>query len=359
MVAPPNAFMDRVPDHAAVAETVSWAKRTVRPGAGKLVNGVLRALTRLRQEQLPTTDPRARDWWDHQDVVPLESGEALLLGEAVFSSHTATRLAEQSSLCDELIDGWIRSTGWENTQLRAHHCLARPPLFLHEGDAPGRLWTGSHDELIATLAANPEARVQDPGSAKVIEATRALSPRLIVDFCAGRGTKTRQLSSIHPEAEILATDVNEARMMDLLNTFEGHDRIRAVRPNDLRDVIGTVDLLVLDVPCSNTGVLPRRSQARYRLTPRRQAGLSKLQKSIVMDTVPLLAPGAHLLYSTCSLEPGENQRIANWIESRYEVTTERTGLAEPTGRPGDDPGSYSDGGFHALFKGRGETSDGS
>jgi len=350
-------FMDRVPDHAAVAETVSWAKRTVRPGAGKLVNGVLRAVTRLRKELLPATDPRSRDWWDHRDVVPLETGEALLLDETVFSGHTATRLAEQASLCDELIDGWIRASGWENTQLRAHHCLARPPLFLHEGDTPGRLWTGSHDELVTLLARNPEARVQDPGSARVVEATRTLSPGLIVDFCAGRGTKTRQLASLHPEAEILATDVNESRMTDLLNTFEGHDRIRAVRPNDLRDVIGTVDLLVLDVPCSNTGVLPRRSQARYRLTPRRQAGLSKLQKGIVTDTVPLLAPGAHLLYSTCSLEPGENERIARWIESRYEVITERTGLVEPAGRPGDDPGSYSDGGFHALFRGRGDAAE--
>ena len=345
-------FMDRVPDHAAVGETVAWAKRAVRPGAGNLVNGVLRAVTRLRKETLPKDHEWARGWWDLRNVIPLESGEALLLNEDVFSKHTATRLGEQSSLCDDLIDGWIRSKGWENTQIRAHHCLARPPIFLHEGDQPGRVWSGSHEELMALLSANPEARVQDPGSAKVVEATRGLTPKVIVDFCAGRGTKTKQLASMHPDAVIYATEVNEARMQDLLVNFEGHDRIRAIKPSDLRDVIGTVDLLLLDVPCSNTGVLPRRTQARYRVNARRQAGLSRLQKSIITDTVPLLAPGAHLLYATCSLEPNENERIAKWIESRYEVTAETMGLAEPRGRPGDDPTEYADGGFHALLKGR-------
>ena len=54
-------FMDRIPDHAAVAETVAWAKRKIRPGAGGLVNGVLRAITRLRGERLPVDDERSRN----------------------------------------------------------------------------------------------------------------------------------------------------------------------------------------------------------------------------------------------------------------------------------------------------------
>ena len=71
----------------------------------------------------------------------------------------------------------------------------------------------------------------------------------------------------------------------------------------------------------------------------------------------MLAPGANLLYSTCSLEPGENEKIAKWIEGRWEVDTLKSATAEPRGVPGDPPESYADGGFHALFQGRTTTTE--
>ena len=355
-------FMDRIPDHAAVAETVSWAKRSIRQGAGGMVNGVLRAITRLRKETLPAEDPRAREWWEHRDIIPLETGEALLLDEPVFSDDRLTRVGEQASLGNELLLGWVGARGWACAQERASHCLARPPIFIHEPGSPSRPWEGSHAELVELLESVPDARVQDPGSARAIMSTSELEPRTIVDFCAGRGTKTRQLAELHPDAEIFATDVNDARLEDLRRTFEGHPRVHAVEPAGLRDVIGQVDLLVLDVPCSNTGVLPRRPQARYRIDDERRASLARLQKEIVSETVNLLAPGAHLLYITCSIEPGENETIARWIEKRYEVEVLTCRQLEPTGHPGGAREAYADGGFHALFAGRGseeEPSEGS
>ena len=346
-------FMDRIPDHAAVAETVGWAKRKIRPGAGGLINGVLRAITRLRSERLAVDDERSRNWWDHRDIIPLESGESLRLEEPVFSEDPATRLGQQSSLGDGLLLGWIGAQGWTCTRKRAHHCLARPPIHLHHGTDHCQVWDGSHSELVELLQTDPTARVQDRGSARVIESTGSLSPKVIVDFCAGRGTKTKQLALLHPDAAIFATDVNEVRLSDLRRVFEGHPTVRAVEPGDLREVMGAVELLVLDVPCSNTGVLPRRPQARYRLDDESRNSLSRLQKRIVTETVSLLAPGANLLYSTCSLEPGENERIAKWIEGRYEVETLTRSMVEPRGVPGDPPEVYADGGFHAIFAGRG------
>lgn len=345
-------FMDRIPDHAAVAETVAWAKKRIRPGAGGLINGVLRAITRLRSELLPVDDERSRNWWDHRDIIPLESGESLLLEEPVFTENPAIRLGQQSSLGDSLLLGWIGAQGWICTRQRAHHCLARPPIHLHQGTDECTVWEGSHAELVALLQSDPTARVQDRGSARVIESTRSLSPKVIVDFCAGRGTKTKQLALLHPDAQIFATDVNEVRMSVLRKVFEGHPSVRAVEPGDLREVMGAVDLLVLDVPCSNTGVLPRRPQARYRFNDDSRDSLSRLQKRIVTETVSLLAPGANLLYSTCSLETGENDKIAKWIEDRYEVETITKLMVEPRGVPGDPAEAYADGGFHAIFAGK-------
>lgn len=342
-------FMDRIPDHAAVAESVDWAKRVVRPGAGGLVNGVLRAVARLRAETLPREDERTACWWLHRDLVPLESGEALRLEEPIFAEDAAMRLAQQASLGEELLVGWIDAQGWECAQQRARHCIARPPIFLHRADETKVPWNGSHAELAELLSTEPAARVQDPGSAMPVEATHALQPKLIVDYCAGRGTKTKQLALLHPNAEILATDVDMTRLRDLRAAFEGHDRVRVLEPAALGRVLARVDLLLLDVPCSNTGVLPRRPQARYRFNAERSASLGRLQKQIVEEATPLLAPGAHLLYATCSLEPMENERQATWIQKRFNVAVCSQGRIEPRGVPGDPPEAYADGGFHALF----------
>lgn len=342
-------LLDGVPDHAAVDEAVRWAKHTVRPSAGSFVNGVLRAVTRLRSEVLPASHEDAQTWWNHQDLIPLENGEVLRLNQAILPEDHTARVAIQASLAEDLFRSWIDAVGWDRAVSRARHCLARAPVILFHADGTSAPWTDSHAELGQRLIEEPEARVQDRTSAAAVEATRDLQPRVIVDYCAGRGTKTKQLAQIHPNAEILASDVDEERHRSLAKTFAGHDRVKVVKPGEFVQRIGQVDLLVLDVPCSNTGVLPRRPQARYRFQDTRLKSLTRLQKEIVEEASVLLAPGAHLLYTTCSLEPEENQHQARWIEKRFDARAVRNRLIEPTGDPGDPPHRYADGGFHALF----------
>lgn len=341
-------LMEGVPDHAAVDESVVWTKRVVRPNAGGLVNGVLRAVTRLRGEIVPRTEEDARTWWLHRDLMPLESGDALRLAQPVFPEDHTPRVALQASLGDELLRSWIGAVGWKTAVARANHCLARAPIVVYRADGSHAPWNGSHAELTKLLEDEPEARIQDPASAAAVECTRELEPRLIVDYCAGRGTKTKQLAQLHPQAEIFASDRDEDRRGYLARTFAGHDRVRVVEPGGYESMIGRVDLLLLDVPCSNTGVLPRRPQARYRFNEARTKSLNQLQKEIVEESSVLLAPGAHLLYATCSLEPAENERQARWIARRFDARLLRERLLEPRGLPGGAPGAYSDGGFHVL-----------
>ena len=342
-------FMDGIPDHAAVDETVRWSKQTVRKGAGGFVNGILRALIRLRGELLPVGHEDARSWWLHRDLIPLESGTAWKLTKGVLPEDPATRLAVQASLGDELVLSWIGSAGWDTTVQRASHCLLRPPITIARPDGGFEPWSEGIEGLRARLAQEPGSRVQDRTSAQAVEATRGLNPRCIVDFCAGRGTKTRQLALVHPEAKILAGDTNDERREDLYKAFEGHDRVEVVEPRRYGSVLGAVDLLVLDVPCSNSGVLPRRPQARYRYNRERLRSLRTLQKQIVEESVPLLGPGAHVLYSTCSLEPAENEEQADWIARRFDARITEQRSTEPRGFPGRDDQPYSDGGFHALL----------
>ena len=346
--------MDGIPDHAAVDETVNWAKRNIRQGAGNFVNGVLRSLIRLRGEELPATDADAGSWWKRRDLIPLESGGALHLREAILPDDHATRLAIQASLGDELLLSWIGSVGWEAALMRARHCLARAPIVIHRKDGESYVWTGAQGSLHAELQGETESRVQDRTSAAAVDSTSMLQPRLIVDYCAGRGTKTRQLALRHPNAEILAYDKDPERRKDLARAFKDHAKVRVVQREGCEDAIGQVDLLLLDVPCSNSGVLPRRPQARYRFNEERTRSLVQLQKQMVTESSVLLAPGGHMLYTTCSLEPMENERQVSWIRKRFEAEVLKERRHEPSGLPGDPPEAYSDGGFHALLTRGGE-----
>ena len=107
-----------------------------------------------------------------------------------------------------------------------------------------------------------------------------------------------------------------------------------------------VDRLVLDVPCSNTAVLARRPEARYRFSAATIESLAELQRAIIEQTIHLLHPGGHLLYSTCSLEPAENHEQVEWIRRRFAAQLVHQSLTTPSGTGT----SYHDGSYHALLR---------
>ena len=110
------------------------------------------------------------------------------------------------------------------------------------------MFSGDHRELEALLEAHPPARVQDPAAAAAVNATADLRPKLIVDACAGKGTKARQLHETHPHARIIASDKNADRLAVLRAVADRTDRLEVIEPGRMRDLVGRVDMLVLDVP---------------------------------------------------------------------------------------------------------------
>jgi len=359
-------LMDRIPEHAAVDETVEWAKRRLRAGAGGLVNAVLRGVsgmreTRMSREIFAALDPEACD------TLPLDDGGGWKLAKAVFSASPPERLAQKSGLPLHLLLRWINRFGMNAARDLALHTLAQPPIVVHELPAgmegtesiagtDAVTWTGDHAQLLAALQAYPAARVQDLASARAIESTRALRPGIIVDACAGRGTKSLQLAKLHPDAEVVASEPDERRRASLRETAAraaraGLGKIRVAEGDDLRELLGKADLLVLDVPCSNTGVLPRRVEAAHRMSPASMESLVKLQRSIAESHLPLLKSGGALLYATCSLEPEENERQAEWLTARLGRVQPTIERLTPKGLPGGGATSYRDGAFVALWTG--------
>ena len=139
-------------------------------------------------------------------------------------------------------------------------------------------------------------------------------------------------------------------MAALRETFDGHPRIEVVAFEALEGWRRRADLLVLDVPCSNTGVLARRVEAKYRFSPETLASLVDLQRQIIADTLSLLGDQGHLLYATCSIEDAENEKQAEWLVRWHPARIVSSVRRLPSSGPGDPPTQYSDGGFFALLK---------
>ncbi|MFP4144497.1 MAG: transcription antitermination factor NusB [Phycisphaeraceae bacterium] len=350
-------FMPGLPDYAVVDESVRLAKKMVRPGAGGLVNAVLRKLTKF-----PAYVDDTAAWAPAEDRLPCGPG-SLVLSEPLLPpiAPLDEHLAAATSHPAHLVRRWMQEHSPGVATFLAHHGTLTPPTlvsvedgFDREADDPRWLsheqpgyiaWQGTHEELVAFLAERPERRVQDPSAAQPVASLRELGFSAALDYCAGMGTKTSQLALEHPGATIYASDPMPARQEALEQLGEEVEAVRAVDPETARQQ--RVELLLLDVPCSNTGVLARRPEAKYRFTRQSLRSVCNLQRQVIRESLPTLAPGGHLLYSTCSIERAENQEQVAWLldETGGELVRER--LLLPAGLGDRD---YRDGGYHALVR---------
>lgn len=371
-------FMPRLPAYAVVDESVELAGQWLRPGARGLVNAVLRRVAELISETQPEIT-----WQPAADLLPAEAGR-LRLREPVLPDPAEDLAQSLSIACSHplpMVQRWLERFGRERTQAMLVHDCATPPLIVAvepgfscsdtvASDSAGKdvaaagaefprcqphaqpgfiLFDGSHDELLKVLAGHDQRRVQDPASSLAVRASAALAPKVIVDYCAGRGTKTLQLSQQHPQARVIATEVDADRLRDLKKQFAGSDRVLTGLVSDLAGMLGSskADLLLLDVPCSNSAVLARRPEARYRHSNTATKKLVALQRQIVRQASQHLAPGGHLLYSTCSLDQEENQQQTRWMLEQFpgcELISEGSILPEGIGS------GYHDGSYHSLLR---------
>ncbi len=368
-------LLDKVPAHAAINHSVEWAKRaawgsgTKGAGVGGLVNAISRRIA-----ELAAASVYQQDYTGAHDEMPLDSGGCLKLPAPVFRGDQMERLAAVTGIPRGILNEWSRQHGMEIAKELALHCLVRPPTVLltkHASpatlesssltrhDSPDhRVWRGERNVLSAFLGTDKGLWVQDSAAGRAVEAARASAvkrgamPKVIVDLCAGQGTKTRQLAAEFPESEIIATDT-DSRRVDVLRTATAHlPKVKVVRSEELAAAVaasGGAGLVLADVPCSNSGTLARRSEAKYRLGPPQLARLTGIQREIVRFSKGLLGPGGVLLYSTCSIDPMENHAIATWAATELGLRTLDEELTLPKGLPGGEGSAYADGSYWALL----------
>ncbi len=261
--------LDRIPAHAALSESVELVRAASHPHAASMVNAILRKLTR-------------------------QSTAAPKLYET--TAAFAERLAHPLWLANR----WVQNYGRATTLALLTHDQTEPAdatLFVPDPNLP-HLDDGSR--LVAELAA-----ASHPVAA-------AATPLRIWDTCAAPGGKTLILAARHPTAHLLATDANPRRLQALttrLKATSPQTRTLQADATALPETEGLFDLILCDVPCSGTGTLSRNPEIRHRLQPSDLARQATRQREILSAALTRLAPGGHLLYSTCSLEPEENQQV--------------------------------------------------
>jgi 16S rRNA (cytosine967-C5)-methyltransferase len=364
------ALLSHIPPHAALNETVELAAPLGRPRAKAFINGVLRALSRL------LTDDRGDR--PAVDTLPIEPGVYRRLAEGALpdpATSPVEYVAAGLSLPGWLVQRWSSHYNWDKL-LRLGFWFAGPaPLWLRVNplrisreaflkglaDAGIAAEAGEHPQAVrlndsASIRALPGYdegwfTVQDLSAMKVASALAPTPGSRILDACAAPGGKTTHLAELMPNGgHILACDVDGQRLQTVATLARrlGLSNIETRLVNEQQAAAaggGEFDAALVDVPCSNTGVLGRRPEARWRLTPQDFRRLVPLQTRLLIETAERVRPGGTIVYSTCSIEPEENRDVVQSVARALDVELE----AEEE----QVPGMPADGGYWARLRRRG------
>lgn len=316
------AFMDRIPPHAAVDESVRLAQSVSNRGGDRMVNAVLRRVTRDGLPDLPgDANPRsaavthsvprwlAERWF--AEFGP--DGARALLSRINEPAERALRInalrigaPAGPRASDESIDA---------ARERIAGALGVPC----HGDAelPEALVLEEAVDLEATPQwERGEILAQSRGA---MLAARLLDPRpgeRVLDLCAAPGGKTSHIAALigGAGAGVTAVEQHEGRAGALRRTLDrlGAGAVRVVVGDALKPppaLRGSVDAILLDPPCAALGTLQRQPDVRWRATPESVDDLARLQERMISAALPLLAPGGRILYSVCSIGPQESDVV--------------------------------------------------
>ena len=315
-------MMDNIPPHAITNETVEAAKLDLDQPRIRFVNGVLRNSLRRKQELFQ---------WLQNQPLPVQTSHPNELVERwtyEYGAETAEAICKWNNQRPTValrINRQLTTPADLLRQLKADGIAAAP----HPAD-PERFLSLPPGINISALPGYKEGyfTIQDPATMLAVDMLQ-ISPagHKLLDACAAPGGKTFACAEqMANKGMIVAADLHADRLAQLRENAERLNfsciRIQQADASKM-DTIASIkklapfDRILLDVPCSNTGVLRRRPDARWRFNRQRLRKLTTLQTRILNSCSRLLAPGGIMVYSTCSLEPDENEKIVERWTARH------------------------------------------
>ena len=294
----------RVPDHAAVHETIEGFRSTQGPRATGFVNAVLRSAVRLGDEERAALFPSLEaDPISHLATYGSHPEWLVRRWLERWPTETVVRLVELDNRPARVT---LRTLGDEGGRWEAERRAAADARLEAIAGFPG-CWELADGDPTDLLAALP-AVVQDPAASAVVEYIGPLGAGLSVDVCAAPGGKCIALAAARKAGSLVAADRGRERLMRVVETARARDvDLLALVADGRKPPFRAARNVLLDAPCSGTGVLRRRADARWRVGPGRLAALVKLQRELLDAAAELVEPGGTLVYATCSLEPEENE----------------------------------------------------
>ena len=299
-------FLERIPAHAAIDESVELAKQAGHRFAAAMVNAVLRGIAR--------------------------GGDARLAEE----EDPAAELALAQAHPAWMVERWAKFYGMDAAQSICRHGQERPAVSIRIQDAdveaelvrdgitlgPGELLAAARTVTSGDVAATAafregRVRIQDEGSQLIGELAantgsgREAITNTIVDLCAAPGGKTLILAERNPEAQVVACESNAQRLAELQKRVASHATRIECRLADATEIQedSAFDVALADVPCSGTGTLGRNPEIRHRLRQEDLARHAQRQRAILRAALRAAHPGGYVVYSTCSLEPEEDEHV--------------------------------------------------
>jgi 16S rRNA (cytosine967-C5)-methyltransferase len=304
-------YLERVPVHAIVNDSVGLVKRARLTSASGLVNAVLR---KVHSAGLP-------DSWPDRETRLCVPAWMLARWDAAYGADRADRIAEaflQKPAIYVRIPPSVSPTDFPQCELDAtdiHGCYR---VLRGNPGAAGLRQSDIGSQWIGTLV---QAGPSDP----------------VLDLCAAPGNKTAVIAERAPIAA--ACDLHLSRLRSMPPPHHPRVQLDAAEPLPFH---GKFPWILLDAPCSGTGTLGRNPEIRWRISPAAIEAFPPLQRKLLRNALAVLAPGGTLVYSTCSLEVEENENVVADICHDYDVEVLRR-------LPGEAPG---DGFFAAVIRAR-------
>ncbi len=325
-------YMDSVPNSAAVNEAVKLVRKRGLQQLSGFVNGVLRGYLR-RLEAGEAIEPRSEEAkWNVPQWM-------LDLWKNAYSKEEYQEILQGINQRPEL------TAVVNTTKISVQECVERLEAqgiktALIEKNSAGES-SGNSDETIPVNAIRilgsidlnqlPEFQqgliyLQDYSSmlpAAYTPVEKLPENPLIIDLCSAPGGKSIDLAiRLNNECNIISRDQSKEKVskiqenVDRLSLSSIHPEVWDATKADEK-LLGKADVVIADLPCSGLGVINRKPDIRYRVTPEELQELQTLQREILTASIPYLKKGGYLVYSTCTMNPGENIENRDWIRLRY------------------------------------------
>ncbi|MBR1930783.1 MAG: 16S rRNA (cytosine(967)-C(5))-methyltransferase RsmB [Lachnospiraceae bacterium] len=312
-------FLDGVPDSAVCNEACKLAGKRKFHNLKGFVNGILRNIAKHKKE-LPLPDEQ-QDFTGYLSVkysMP-EWLVELWLGEY------------DRELVERMLEGLLQihpvslrfPTTWNEEQRESlAEKLRKAGAEVRQSEQLPYIYWLENAEGLQRLPGYAEGNfvVQDISSALAVEAAGIQAGDFVMDICAAPGGKA--MLAAERAKYVLARDVSEKKTAIITENLErmGLSNIE-VQVFDATqtdaEYIEKADVLLMDVPCSGLGVMGKKRDIKYRVSPESLKSIVALQQEIVEHSWQYVKPGGVLLYSTCTVNPAENERMAEWIVEHF------------------------------------------